>query len=182
MSEEFKITPEQIKQYQIAAKKGLARAQYNLGVCYYNGYGVPKDYSKAVYWYTKSAEQGDAYAQCNIGFCYKNGYGVPKDYNKAVYWYTKSAEQGNADAIEALKKLNREKTMSEEFKGTPEQIKQYQIAAEQGNATAQYNLGVCYYNGQGVAQDNKKAVYWFTKSAEQGNADAIGALKKLNRY
>ena len=61
-------------------------------------------------------------------------------------------------------------------------IYRYTKSAEQGDATAQYNLGVCYYNGQGVAQDNKKAVYWFTKSVEQGNADAIGALKKLNRY
>ena len=45
-------------------------------------------------------------------------------------------------------------------------IYRYTKSAEQGDATAQYNLGVCYYNGQGVAQDNKKAVYWFTKSAE----------------
>ena len=31
-------------------------------------------------------------------------------------------------------------------------------AAEQGNAEAQYNLGMCYANGDGVAKDMKEAV------------------------
>jgi len=39
-------------------------------------------------------------------------------------------------------------------------------AAEQGDATAQNNLGVCYENGMGVERDRKKAVYWYTKAAE----------------
>jgi hypothetical protein len=45
-------------------------------------------------------------------------------------------------------------------------------AAEQGNADAQYNLGMKHAKGQGVPQDYKQAVYWWTKAAEQGNADA----------
>lgn len=44
--------------------------------------------------------------------------------------------------------------------------------ANQGNAEAQNNLGVAYYNGEGVEQSYSKAVYWCQKSAEQGNADA----------
>ena len=43
---------------------------------------------------------------------------------------------------------------------------------QQDNADAQYNLGLMYYNGQGVKMDYKKAFYWFKKSAEQGNAQA----------
>lgn len=43
-------------------------------------------------------------------------------------------------------------------------------AAEQGNADAQYNLGDCYYYGEGVAQDYAQAVYWYRQAAEQGNA------------
>ena len=39
----------------IAANNGLARAQCNMGVCYANGEGVPHDWDKAVYWYSKSA-------------------------------------------------------------------------------------------------------------------------------
>ena len=44
--------------------------------------------------------------------------------------------------------------------------------AEQGDADAQGSLGWMYENGQGVAQDYKQAVYWYTKAAEQG--DALG--------
>jgi TPR repeat protein len=45
-------------------------------------------------------------------------------------------------------------------------------AAEQGNADAQFDLGVMYDNGQGVPQDDKEAVVWLRKVAEQGPADA----------
>jgi len=44
--------------------------------------------------------------------------------------------------------------------------------AEQGDATAQSNLGVMYDKGQGVPQDFKEAVKWYRLSAEQGNAEA----------
>jgi TPR repeat protein len=44
--------------------------------------------------------------------------------------------------------------------------------AEQGNATAQYNLGFMYNNGEGVLQDYAEAVKWYRLAAEQGNADA----------
>ncbi|WP_277600823.1 tetratricopeptide repeat protein [Eikenella corrodens] len=44
--------------------------------------------------------------------------------------------------------------------------------AEQGNADAQYNLGVMYDNGQGVRQDYAEAARWYRKAAEQGYAKA----------
>ena len=46
-----------------AAEQGDASAQYNLGVMYYKGAGVPKDTSAAVDWYRKAASQGLALAQ-----------------------------------------------------------------------------------------------------------------------
>ncbi|MBQ9771958.1 MAG: sel1 repeat family protein, partial [Lentisphaeria bacterium] len=55
----------------------------------------------------------------------------------------------------------------------------YRKAAEQGNALAQYNLGVCYENGEGVQKDLVQAVFWFRKAADQGYAQAQEALKKL---
>ena len=48
--------------------------------------------------------------------------------------------------------------------------------AEQGDATAQDNLGVLYYYGRGVAQDYVAAREWFLKAAEQGHPDAQGFL------
>lgn len=44
--------------------------------------------------------------------------------------------------------------------------------AESGVPSAQFNLGVCYANGRGVAQDYAKAVEWYTKAAGQGNPKA----------
>ena len=54
-------------------------------------------------------------------------------------------------------------------------------AAEQGNANAQYNLGVMYANGDGVTKDAVKAVEWYQKAAAQGYADAIQRLKALKQ-
>ena len=44
--------------------------------------------------------------------------------------------------------------------------------AEQGNADAQFNLGLMYYDGQGVRQDYAEALRWYRKAAEQGYAKA----------
>ena len=44
--------------------------------------------------------------------------------------------------------------------------------AEQGNASAQYNVGHMYSNGWGVPENDKTAVKWYTKAAEQGHAKA----------
>ena len=57
-------------------------------------------------------------------------------------------------------------------------VQRYREAAEQGDAEAQSNLGVCYYFGEGVKKDKKEAVKWFRKAAEQGNALAQSSLGK----
>ncbi|MDE0810817.1 MAG: tetratricopeptide repeat protein, partial [Alphaproteobacteria bacterium] len=51
-------------------------------------------------------------------------------------------------------------------------VKWYSLAAEQGSAGAQSNLGVKYAKGQGVPQDYKTAVKWYRLAAEQGLAAA----------
>ena len=53
-----------------------------------------------------------------------------------------------------------------------EAVEWFRKAAEQGYGRAQYYLGFCYDNGQGVSQDYSEAVEWFRKAAEQGHADA----------
>ena len=58
------------------------------------------------------------------------------------------------------------------FCGNEEAFEAAKVKAEQGDATAQWALGACYYSGDGVLKDPKKAEYWYTKSAEQGNDKA----------
>ena len=55
-----------------------------------------------------------------------------------------------------------------------EAAKWFRLAAEQGHARAQNNLGVMYDygSGAGVPQDSKETVKWYRRAAEQGNAGA----------
>jgi TPR repeat protein len=56
-------------------------------------------------------------------------------------------------------------------------LSEWMPLAEQGNVSAQYNLGVMYENGTGTPQNYKIAVKWYTLAAEQGFA---GAQYNLN--
>jgi len=44
--------------------------------------------------------------------------------------------------------------------------------AEQGNASAQFNLGLMHADGRGVPQNDAEAVKWYQKAADQGDAMA----------
>ena len=55
---------------------------------------------------------------------------------------------------------------------TPAEVAAYRKAAEQGDAQAQFNLGLCYANGDGVQKDLTQAVFWLRKAADQGDAEA----------
>ena len=87
-----------LQEWKPLAEQGYAFAQYNLGILYEYGNGVPKDYVEAVKWYRLSAEQGYAISQYSLGLMYSNGYGVLKDKAEAVKWWRLSAEQGYAYA------------------------------------------------------------------------------------
>jgi uncharacterized protein len=44
--------------------------------------------------------------------------------------------------------------------------------AEKGDARAQSTVGLMYYKGNGVAQDDREALHWFRLAADQGDARA----------
>ena len=94
-----------VKYYKQAAEQGYAKAQCNLGMCYYYGRGVAQDNTEAVKWYRLAAKHGYAEAQYSLGLCYLNGTGVAQNYTEAVKWLKKAAKQGNASAINVLKHL-----------------------------------------------------------------------------
>jgi TPR repeat protein len=141
------------------ADKGLARAQYGLGVMYANGDGVATDYGAALNWFRKAANQGNADAQVDLGVMYANGKGVTKDYAAALGWFRKAADQGNASAEFGIG------VMYENGQGVVQDdataVTWYVKAADKGNATAQYALGILYYKGQGVPKDLVSAYMWF---------------------
>ena len=87
-----------IEQLRLAAEQGDADDQFNFGVMYDLGMGVPQDYQEAVKWYRLAAEQGNALAQSSLGVMYYNAKGLPQDYQEAVKWYRLAAEQGDVQA------------------------------------------------------------------------------------
>ena len=87
-----------VKEWKPLAEQGYASAQFNLGIMYEYGDGVPKDYANAVKWYKLSAEQGDAAGQYSLGNMYSKGNGVIKDKAEAVRLWRLSGEQGYAYA------------------------------------------------------------------------------------
>ena len=64
-------------------------------------------------------------------------------------------------------------------RGSEKHIKLILEWAYKGFAPAQYDLGACYEEGNGVTQDLTKAERWYRKAAQQGDELAIEALKRL---
>jgi Fe2+ transport system protein B len=65
----------------------------------------------------------------------------------------------------------RKKRERQEWLASPEG-QRWQKSAEQGDANAQYELGLLYIDGEGVSQDHAKASEWIRKAAEQGHMAA----------
>jgi TPR repeat protein len=91
-----------LKEIAPPARAGNADAQHLLGLMYYTGHGVPRDYKKAFLWHHKAAEHGLPAAEYVVGAMYYTGNAVPQDQVLAVSWFRKAAEQGHPEAQYAL--------------------------------------------------------------------------------
>lgn len=113
------------KEWRPLAEKGNARAEFLLGLLYYDGKGVPQDYVEAAKWFQESADRGYARAQHNLGEMYFTGQGVKRDYVQAYKWLNLCAAAGVDTCADhrdlVAKKLKRGKLeeaqqMSRDFK------------------------------------------------------------------
>ena len=59
-------------------------------------------------------------------------------------------------------------------------VRSYQLAAENGNALAQYSLGHMYDAGHGVVKNRAEAMRWYTQAAQQGHRRAQISLDALS--
>jgi len=87
------------KEWRPAAEDGDAPTQFNLGLLYVDGHGVPQDYAEAAKWFRRAAEQGYTEAQHNLGAMYGSGQGVRRDYVEAYKWLNICAAKGNTGCI-----------------------------------------------------------------------------------
>ena len=135
-----------LREWKPLAERGIADAQYNLGLMYYFGRAVPKDDATAVKWYRKAADQGYAGAHFNLGFMYAEGQGVPQDAAEAMKWYRgavkgygKAAEQGEASAQNNLGFMYANGLgVAQDY---AKAVKWYSKAAEQGDDLAKRRAG-----------------------------------------
>ena len=168
-----------LQSQQNPQEQTLTPTQENeMGDHYFYGRGVEQDYAKAMEWYRRAAHQGFANAQHNIGALYENGWGVAKDIDLAKVWYQRAAEQGDAFAEGALQRLQSQQNPSDQaVSPSPPPVT---TPPEQSLTPAQEKEeGDRYFYGRDVEQDYAKAMEWYRKAGERGQADAqynVGVL------
>jgi hypothetical protein len=99
------IRDTELAQTSVKAKAGDTAAQYDMGLHFADGNGVPQNYVVAMTWFSKAALGGDSAAQLKLVFGYIKGIGVPQDENQAVMWLKHAANSGNTWAQRALSNL-----------------------------------------------------------------------------
>lgn len=80
------------------AEAGDLMAQNYLGIHYYLGAGVERDFGEAARWFERAALGKHSGAQRNLGILYLQGLGVPQDYIRAYGWLYQAYMGGNASA------------------------------------------------------------------------------------
>jgi TPR repeat protein len=118
--------------YRLAAERGYAPAQNNLGLMHFEGRGVWKSYSEAACWYEQSAAQGFAKAQANLAVLKYFGLGTPRDEREAEILLMLAEGKGLEQARYSLAMFNLNGSSSGVVASqSPEQPMQVSIIREQ---------------------------------------------------
>ncbi|KAG0375741.1 hypothetical protein BGX24_008705, partial [Mortierella sp. AD032] len=174
--------------YMKAANLGSANAQYQIGVMYNNGEGVPTSGSNAMKWFTKAATQSHTSAQHQMGLLYRDGTldeldlegGVFKNSTTAMAWFLKAANKGHKQSLYCIGCMYRDSLgVPQDFYQAMEWFQKAAAVPATGDNQGQGDQGIAeaaigrlYMKGQGVFHDKSKALDWFSKAAEQGNVGA----------
>ncbi|MEY2340770.1 tetratricopeptide repeat protein [Acidithiobacillus sp. IBUN Pt1247-S3] len=99
------LSSAKIQHLQRSAKLGYGPAQYELGLAYAAGDGVPQNLQLAAFWWQKAAENLNAAAQLQLGTAYAHGWGVAQNMDQAIYWWQKAAQDGDHAVAEQARLL-----------------------------------------------------------------------------
>ena len=130
------------------------------------------DFARIAQVYMQLAMNGDTIAQYNLGMLYKEGLGVEEDDARAAEWFSEAAAGDLADAQYRFALS----IIDEDPKGAVEDL---ESAANKGFVQAQCVLGDLYRDGNGVAQNYRKAAEWYSRAAESGDYYAQCELGEL---
>ena len=162
--------------YKKAADAGNVHAAAYLARCYYDGKGVEKDLKSAIYWAEVGAKRNDTSMQFFLGERY---HWDLDDCSVAMKWYRMAAEHGDAEAQLKLAYMYKygDVEVAVDKRESAKWMSMLIEQVKQGNAEAEFHLGMEYLNQFGcnntVAKPNKsKGVQLIRKAAEQGHAEA----------
>ena len=119
-----------------------------------------KDFTKSYELLLPLAEENHAEAQFLLGSMYINGDGVEKDDTKGLSWIMKSARQGYDQARLHAFSI-------------------YFDLANQGNASAMYNLGYMCLQGWGGERDPNVCLGWLENAAKSGHDHSANVLSGI---
>ncbi len=105
--------PKSLEDLRKLADQGDPDAQWQMGVRYHDGEGVPQDDTQAVRWFQRAAEQGNVAAQGALGAYYWRGRGVPADLSKAYFWSAIAMAQGDEISKSRLEGLASQMTRAQ---------------------------------------------------------------------
>lgn len=160
---------EALRLFTLLAERDHPEACQYLGLMYRTGDGVPKDESKAAFWYAKHtvllrrlAESGDLDALVGLGKLYQHGQVVATDHTKAVAAFEKAANAGHVGAQFHLATLYKHG-----WCGLPQDDVRYQewlaLAAKSGHPEALYLSGL-----QLIHERRDDAIKLIKRAAESG--------------
>jgi TPR repeat protein len=135
------------------------------------------------------AENGESEAQFELGLRHEFGLNLPKNREEAMKWYEKAREQGHEAAKQAVERLRGGRTASrvteQPLKPTESEKLSGKLRglfqeAENGYASAQFELGNRYLNGgEGLSKNYMEAIRWYRKAADQEHTDAQFNLAQM---
>ncbi|GEM_PF-1285867 len=92
--------------FEQRAAREDAEAINFLGIHYYLGAGVERDFKRAAQYFQRAALRHDANAQRNLAIMYMRGLGLAQDNHRAYAWFYQSYTGGNGNAVQYLKTLS----------------------------------------------------------------------------
>lgn len=163
------------------ASQGDVAAMVQLGRAYWAGDGVVSDVDKGRIWLERAAEKDSAEAQMLLGSAYLSGKYLPKNRELAAKYLLQVAQrQQVAEEFRSSRALAQYwvALMYEDGAGLDKShekaIQFLQLAAQNGNYPAQYDLASLYNEGKGgLAKDQARACELFEKAADQGHVKAM---------
>ena len=144
-----------------ASKNGNSEAELLLASWTYE---VNASNPEAIKRLTQVANKGNTEAQRMLADAYLEGKGVEKSEAKAIEMLEKAAKGGDAEAMYQLGNFYFYGNSPLIGKYYKKAINYYTQAANKGNAAAQAQLALCFYNGIGTNASPKDAFSWILKS------------------